>query len=76
MPGYRYVQGGGQRHSLQSVVRKRFAPSPIQCLLAVRKRAHRDGSAVPNGVNVRKLYVLPFAAVLGTDMGMNERAGV
>ena len=55
-----------------SVVRVRFAASPLQSLLTVRKRAHLDGPAIPDGVNVRQLYVLPLAAVLGADMGMNE----
>ena len=41
-------------------------------MLAVRKRAHLDGPAIADGVNVRKVYVMPFAAVLGADMGMNE----
>jgi hypothetical protein len=41
-------------------------------LLTVRKCAHLDGLAIPDGVNVCKLYVLPPAAALETNMGMNE----
>jgi hypothetical protein len=67
-----FTVAGEEFLPIGSLVRKRLAPSPIQCLLAVRKRAHLDGPAIADGVNVRKLYVMPFAGVLGADMGMNK----